>query len=82
MNKFLLELIKYYLNKNPNKSNKGRHNEMNIEHYIEIIYKVLITGSQWKHINSPLHYTTYHKNLLNGIKVIFFKMFFILLLNF
>jgi len=45
MNKFLLELIKFYLNKNPNKSNKGRHNKINIEHYIEIIYKVLRTGT-------------------------------------
>jgi transposase len=64
MNKFLLELIKFYINKIPNKSNKGRHNEKDIEHYIEIIYKVLRTGTQWKHINTPLHYTTYHKKFI------------------
>jgi transposase len=64
MNKFLLELIKFYVNKIPNKSTKGRHNEKDIEHYIEIIYKVLRTGTQWKHINTPLHYTTYHKKFI------------------
>jgi transposase len=64
MNKFIIELIKFYLSKFPNKSTKGRHNEREIEHYIEVIYKVLRTGSQWKHINSPLHYTTYHKKFI------------------
>ena len=46
MNKFLIELIKFYLSKNPNKSTKDRHNEKEIEHYIDVIYKVLRTGSQ------------------------------------
>ena len=64
MNKFLIQLIKFYLTKIPNKSTKGRHNEREIEHYIEVIYKVLRTGSQWKYINSPLHYTTYHKKFI------------------
>lgn len=64
MNKFLIELIKFYINKIPNKNTKGRKNEKDIEHYIEVIYKVLRFGSQWKNINSPLHYTTYHKKFI------------------
>ena len=81
MNKFLLELIKFYLNKNPNKSNKGRHNEKNIEHYIEIIYKVLRTGSQWKHINSTLHYTTYHKKFIKWNKSDLFQNVFYIIIK-
>ena len=64
MNEFLIELIKFYINKIPNKNTKGRKNEKDIEHYIEVIYKVLRSGSQSKNINSPLHYTTYHKNFI------------------
>ena len=32
MNQFLIELITFYLNKNPNKNTKGRHNEKKIEY--------------------------------------------------
>jgi len=81
MNKFLLELIKFYLNKNPNKSTKDIHNEKNIEHYIEIIYKVLRTGSKWKHINSPLHYTTYHKKFIKWNKSNLFQNVFYIIIK-
>ena len=63
MNKFIIELIKFYLTKIP-RSTKGRHNQKEIDHYIEVIYKVLRTGTQWKHINSQLHYTTYHTKFI------------------
>ena len=64
MNKFLIELIKFYINKIPNKNTKGRKNEKDIEDNIEVIYKVLRSCSQWKNINNPLHYTTYHKKFI------------------
>jgi len=81
MNKFLIELIKFYLSKNPNKSTKGRHNEKEIEHYIDVIYKVLRTGSQWKHINAPLHYTTYHKKFIKWNNINLFQNVFYIIIK-
>ena len=43
---------------------RGRKNKRSLDHYIDVIFKVLKTGMQWHELNTPLHYTTYHKKFI------------------
>ena len=48
-------------------SNRGRPNAFGLDHYIDVIFKVLRTGMQWNEIDEKLHYTTYFKKLQKWI---------------
>ena len=45
----------------------GRPLTYNIDHYINVIFKVLCTGCQWNSLKEKLHYTVYHKHYLKWI---------------
>lgn len=47
----------------------GRPLKYNIEHYIDVIFKVLSSGCQWNSLNEKLHYTVYHKHFLKWTKL-------------
>ena len=47
----------------------GRPLTYNIEHYIDVIFKVLCSGCQWNSLNEKLHYTVYHKHFLKWAKL-------------
>ena len=47
----------------------GRKLTYDIEHYVKIIYDVLITGQQWNTITDKLHYTVYHKHYINWCRL-------------
>ena len=45
-------LIKLYLNE----INKGRPEKEEINHYIDVIFKVIKTGIPWRALNEKLHF--------------------------
>lgn len=47
----------------------GRKLTYDIEHYVKIIYDVLITGQQWNTITDKLHYTIYHKHYISWCRL-------------
>ena len=62
--------------------NKGRPDKEEIDHYIDIIFKVIKNGIPWKSLNEKLHFSTYHKkfvkwnnlNLFENIHKIIIKL--------
>ncbi len=67
LNKKLIQLYLKEINYGNKTINKERPDTEEINHYIEIIFKVIKTGIPWRSLTEKLHFSTYHKNLLNGI---------------
>jgi transposase len=85
INNIYKRLIKLYLkeiNYGNLSINKGRPDKEEIDHYIDVIFKVIKTGIPWKTLNEKLHYTTYFKkfskwnnlNLFENIHKIIIKI--------
>lgn len=67
MNILYKRLIKLYLthiNYGNTTINKGRPHKEEIDHYIDIIFKVIKTGISWKDLNEKLNYSTYYKKFI------------------
>ena len=79
MNNFTKKLLIDEINSTV--SGLGRKSSQQISHYLDVIFKVLKTGSQWHTINSILHYTTYHKKFLYWNKLNVFQNTYIKLLK-
>ena len=47
--------------KNTTTYTTGRPLTYNIDHYINVIFKILCSGCQWNSLKEKLHYTVYHK---------------------
>ncbi len=60
--------ILHNLIKSKTKYTTGRPLTYDIKHYIDVIFKVLKTGSQWNTIDDKLHYTVYHKHFIKWTK--------------
>jgi len=76
INKIYKHLIKLYLKEinNGNKSNtKGRPEKKDIDHYIDVIFKVVKTGIPWKSLKEDLHYSTYHKKFVKWNNLYLFE---------
>jgi len=58
LNEQLCKILKVLI-KNKVSVIKGRPLSFNLDHYIDIIFKVLVTGCQWNSLNENLHYTVY-----------------------
>jgi transposase len=57
----------------------GRPLSYSINHYVNVISKVLITGCQWNSLNEKLHYSVYHKHFLKWTNLgIFHELFYII----
>jgi hypothetical protein len=50
--------------KSNTKYTTGRPLKFNIEHYIDVIFKVLCTGCQWNSLKEKLHYSVYNKHFI------------------
>jgi transposase len=73
----LISLINDY----SKKKTKRRPNLYKLEHYVDVIYKQLRTGSQWSEIESKCHSTTYHKKFMEWSKEGLFRMAHEILVN-
>ena len=73
----LVELINDY-----NKQKLTRRPSMhNTEHYVDVIYKQLRTGSQWCELNEKRHYSTYHKKFKEWSNIGIFELAFQIVLK-
>ena len=74
-NECILKILSTLI-KSKNNYVSGRPLTYNIDHYIEIILKVLCSGCQWNSLNEKLHYTVYHKHFMKWTKLgIFSELF-------
>ena len=82
LNKRLIKLYLKEINYGNSTINKGRPDKEEIDHYIDIIFKVIKNGIPWKSLNEKLHFSTYHKkfvkwnnlNLFENIHKIIIKL--------
>ena len=82
INKRLIKLYLKEINYGNNTLNKGRPEKEDIDHYIDIIFKIIKIGSPWRTLNEKLHFSTYHKkfvkwnnlNLFENIHKIIIKL--------
>jgi len=82
INKRLIKLYLTEINYGNKSITKGRPDKEEIDHYIDIIFKVIKTGIPWKALKEKLHYTTYFKkfskwnnlNLFENIHKIIIKI--------
>ena len=82
INKILIKLYLKEINYGNNTINKGRPEKEDIDHYINIIFKIIKIGTPWRALNEKLHFSTYHKkfvkwnnlNLFENIHKIIIKL--------
>ena len=82
LNKRLINLYLKEINYGNKSITKGRPDKEEINHYIDVIFKVVKIGIPWKALNEKLHYTTYFKkfskwnnlNLFENIHKIIIKI--------
>jgi len=82
INKRLIKLYLKEINYGNNTINKGRPEKEDIDHYIDIIFKIIKIGTPWRALNEKLHFSTYHKkfvkwnnlNLFENIHKIIIKL--------
>lgn len=82
LNKRLINLYLKEINYGNKSITKGRPDKEEINHYIDVIFKVIKTGIPWKILNEKLHFSTYHKkfvkwnnlNLFENIHKIIIKL--------
>ena len=65
INKRLIKLYLNEINYGNTTINKGRPEKEEINHYIDVIFKVIKTGISWRTLNKKLHFSTY-KKFVNG----------------
>jgi transposase len=64
LNKRLINLYLKEINYGNKSITKGRPDKEEINHYIDVIFKVIKTGIPWKILNEKLHFSTYHKKFV------------------
>ena len=64
LNKRLINLYLKEINYGNKSITKGRPCKEEINHYIDVIFKVIKTGIPWKILNEKLHFSTYHKKFV------------------
>ena len=64
INKRLIKLYLNEINYGNTTINKGRPEKEEINHYIDVIFKVIKTGIPWRALNEKLHFSTYHKKFV------------------
>jgi hypothetical protein len=82
LNKKLIKLYLKEINYGNKTINKGSPDTEEINHYIDIIFKVIKTGIPWRSLTEKLHFSTYHKkfvkwnnlNLFENIHKIIIKL--------
>ena len=82
INKRLIKLYLKEINYGNQSITKGRPDKEEVDHYINVIFKVIKTGIPWKGLNEKLHFSTYHKkfvkwnnlNLFENIHKIIIKL--------
>jgi hypothetical protein len=82
INKRLIKLYLKEVNYGNNAINKGRPEKEDIDHYIDIIFKIIKHGFPWRALKEKLHFSTYHKkfvkwnnlNLFENIHKIIIKL--------
>lgn len=73
LNKRLIKLYLKEINYGNNSITKGRPDKEDIDHYIDIIFKVIKTGIPWKALNEKLHFSTYHKKFVKWNNLYLFE---------
>ena len=64
INKRLIKLYLKKINYGNQSITKGRPDKEKVDHYINIIFKVIKTGIPLKTLNKKLHFSTYHKKFI------------------
>jgi transposase len=82
LNKKLINLYLKEINYGNKSITKGRPDKEEVDHYINVIFKVIKTGIPWNSLTEKLHFSTYHKkfvkwnnlNLFENIHKIIIKL--------
>ena len=82
LNKKLINLYLKEINYGNKSITKGRPDKEKVDHYINVIFKVIKTGIPWNSLTEKLHFSTYHKkfvkwnnlNLFENIHKIIIKL--------
>ena len=64
LNKRLINLYLKEINYENKSITKWRPDKEEINHYIDVIFKVVKIGIPWKALNEKLHFSTYHKKFI------------------
>ena len=82
LNKRLINLYLKEINYGNKSITKGRPDKEELNHYIDVIFKVIKTGIPWRALNEKYNFSTYHKkfvkwnnlNLFENIHKIIIKL--------
>jgi transposase len=64
LNKRLINLYLRKINYGNKTINKGRPDKEELNHYIDVIFKVIKTAIPWRALHEKLHFSTYHKKFV------------------